>query len=317
MTRIVVPEPIHPDGMDLLRASGHAVAAFESPATDAQLREAMPGATAVLVRTRPLPADLLALAPDLRVVSKHGVGCDNIAVEHCSDRGIPVAIATGANANAVAEHTLMLILACARQLTEQDAATRTGDWAVRQRAQAFELRGRTALVIGMGRIGSRVAPLCAAFGMRVLGHDPYAQFDGAERADDLDAALAEADIVTLHTPLMPETTGLIDTPRLARMKPGAILVNCARGGVADERAVIAALESGHLGMYGTDVLVTEPMVADDPLFRAPNVIVTPHSAAMTHEGRRAMATVSARNVLDALAGRLPPDMIFNADALRP
>ena len=316
MSRIIVAEPIHPDGTALLQDNGaHEVVTFDSPATVAQLREAVPGAAAILVRTMPLGGDILSLAPALAIVSKHGVGCDNIDVDHCSARGIPVAIAAGANANAVAEHTLMLILACAKRLPAQDAAARAGDWGFRKSTEAGELRGKTVLIIGMGRIGQRIAPLCAAFGMRVVGYDPAIPFAGIERADDLDAALPEADFVTLHTPLTPETTGLIDAARLGRMKRGAILVNCARGGVADETAVIEALTSGHLAMLGTDVFVTEPMRPDDPLLRLPNVIATPHTAAMTIESTRAMAMLSAQNILDALAGRLESDMIFNRAAL--
>lgn len=314
--RIVVTEPIHPDGLALLRATpGHEVVAFDPPATAARMREALPGAAAILVRTLPLGADLLSLAPALAIVSKHGVGCDNIDLDHCSARGIPVTICAGANANAVAEHTLALMLACARRLTAQDAATRAGDWGFRQKTGAFELRGKTVLIVGMGRIGRLVAPLCRAFGMRVLGHDPGATFAGAERADDLDTALAQADVITLHTPLAPETTGLIDARRLALVKPGAVLINCARGGVADEPALVEALTHGPLAMLGTDVFVTEPMRPTDPLLALPNVIATPHTGAMTAESTRAMAVQSARNILGCLGGGLDDDMIFNRRAL--
>jgi len=315
LSRILVAEPIHEDGIALLRETGkHEVIAFDAPATVAQMREALPQAAAILVRTLPLGADLLSLAPDLRIVSKHGVGCDNIDLDHCRARGIPVTIAAGANANAVAEHALMLMLACARRLPAQDSAARAGDWSFRQKTDAVELRGKTALIVGMGRIGRLVAPLCAAFGMRVLGYDPAADFTEADRAPDLDAALAEADIVTLHTPMIPQTTGMIDA---RRMKRGAILVNCARGGVADEPALVEALTSGHLAMLGTDVFVTEPMLPGDPLLHLPNVIATPHTGAMTRESTRAMATISAQNVLDGLAGKPDPEMIFDRGALRP
>jgi len=310
LSRIVVTEPIHADGLALLRgAGGCGVVAFDPPASPEQLRAALPGAAAVLVRTVPLGGDLLALAPDLAIVSKHGVGCDNIDLAHCAARGVPVTICAGANANAVAEHTLMLMLACARRLTAQDAAARAGDWGFRQRTGAFELRGKTVLIVGMGRVGRLVAPLCAAFGMRVLGYGGSGE--GVERMDDLDEALARADIVTLHTPLTAATTGLIDAARLARMKRGAILVNTARGGVADESALVEALTTGTLAMLGTDVFVTEPMTPDDPLLALPNVIATPHTGAMTHESARAMAMQSARNILDCLAGRLDETTIHD------
>ncbi len=316
MSRIVVVEPIHPDGLAMLREHpGTEVIAFDAPATEAELCDALPGARAILVRTLPMGGDRLALASTLEIVSKHGVGCDNIDVTACTGRGIPVTIAAGANATAVAEHTLMLMLACAKRLPAQDAAARAGDWSFRKRTNAFELKGKTVLIIGMGRIGRQVAPLCAAFGMRVIGYDPHAHFDGVERADDLEVALAQADIVTIHTPMLPETDGMIGAAELARMKRGGILINCARGGVADEPALIDALKSGHLAMLGTDVLVTEPMLASDPLLALPNVIATPHTGAMTAESARAMATISAQNILDHLNARLDPSVVVNGAEL--
>lgn len=316
MSRIVVTEPIHPDGIDLLQEkSGCDVVAIDAHADPDALRALMPGTTALLVRTFALPGALLAQAPDLAIVSKHGVGCDNIDVAHCSDRGIPVTIAADANATSVAEHAMMLMLACAKRLPAQDAATRAGDWAFRQRTEAFELNGRTVLVVGLGRIGRKIVPLCKAFGMRVIAYDPVTEMEGVERHADLSAALAEADIITLHTPLIDATRGLIDAQTLRHVRPGAILVNCARGGIADEPAVIAALQDGRLRMYGTDVFATEPMRADDPLLALPNVIATPHTGAMTAESARAMAMQSAENILAHGAGSLDPAVIINARAL--
>ena len=310
MKRVVVAEPIHPDGLALLRARNDLeVTAFDTPAAPDALREALTDAHAVIVRTLPLGEDVLAGADALQIVSKHGVGCDNIATAHLAQRGVPVAIAAGANANGVAEHALCLLLACARNLFEQDAAARAGDWSFRQRTRSVELRGRAALVVGMGRIGQRVARLLDAFGMEVKGYDPHAAFEGA-KADDLDAALSAADVVMVHVPLSDETAMLLGDGRLRRMKPGAILVNCARGGIVDEAALILALREGRIGWYGTDVFDREPMVADEPLLAAPNVIATAHTAAMTEEARRAMAMVSAQNVLDALDDRLRDDMLF-------
>lgn len=317
MKRVVVTEPVHPDGMALLRARGDlAVDAFDHTSDPAAFRDAIKGASAVLVRTTPLDAELLGSASALEMVSKHGVGCDNIDVAHMTERGLPVAVSADANAVSVAEHTLTLLLACAKRLLDQDAAARRADWGYRSRTGAIQLSGKTALVVGMGRIGRRVARLLEALGMTVLGYDPIADpSPDATPAPDLDAGVAQADVISVHTPLSETTRGLIGAPQFAAMRDGVILVNCARGGVIDEPSLIAALTSGRVGMLGTDVFETEPIVADDPLLAAPNVVATAHTAAMTDASIRAMAMQSAENVLAALDGALSPDVVFNRAAL--
>lgn len=312
MKRIVVAEPIHADGLALFESRDDVdVVAFAAPATPAELKDAAVGAHAILVRTIPLGADILSNAPDLEIVSKHGVGCDNIDVAHMSSRGLPVSIRAGANATSVAEHTMMLILACAKRLPEQETAVRAADWSYRQRTEAFELQGKTVLIVGVGRIGQRVARFCEAFGMHVVGYDPASGFKAYERAENLDDAIRHADVVTIHTPLLDETRGIIDAGRLAHMKSGSILINCARGGVVDETALFDALKNGPIAMYGTDVFETEPVVASDPLFALPNVIATAHTGAMTAESKRAMAMQSVENILAHIDGRLDPAVVIN------
>ena len=316
MTRIVVTEPIHEDGIALLRAQhGEDVLTFPAGATDSELAAALPTANAILVRTRPLTAALLDTAPDLQVISKHGVGCDNIAVGSMTARGLPVAIAADANATSVAEHTLALMLGCIKNLIEQNSRTRTGDWTYRQRLQSAELSGKTVLVVGVGRIGKRVARLCEAFGMRVIGYDPDAGTIPYESAGSLESGLAVADIVTLHIPLSDSSRMMLTAPRLGQMKPGAILINCARGGIVDEPALLDALNTGRLSAYGTDVFETEPPSPDDPLLARSDVIATLHTAAMTAEGKRAMAIQAAENVLAGLSGTLDPAVLFNRKEL--
>ncbi|MEO0821166.1 MAG: NAD(P)-dependent oxidoreductase [Pseudomonadota bacterium] len=314
MKHVVVVEPIHPDGLALLEAErGLGVTALPAGATRAEMLAAVPGASAILVRVAPLDAALLAAAPALEIVSKHGVGCDNIDLAHCRARGIPVTVAADANAISVAEHTLTLMLAAAKRLAAQEAAARAAAWGARGGFGAIELSGRTLLVIGFGRVGRRVARLSAAFGMRVLAHDPLldpeAETAGAERAPDLDRALGEADIVCLHTPLTSATRGLLDAARLARLRPGAILVNAARGGIVEEAALRAALIEGRLGAYASDVFATEPLAPDDPILTAPNTVLTPHAAAMTGEAMRAMALQSAANIRAHFAGLLDPGVL--------
>jgi len=314
--RIVVTEPIHDDGIAILHERpGADVITFDAHASADEITSAIRGADAILVRTMLLPADILAQAKGLKIISKHGVGCDNIPVGQMTARGVPVAIAADANAISVAEHTMMLMLACSRRLTEQDRETRGADWSYRYRVQGFELSGKTILVIGIGRIGQRVARLCQAFGMRVIGYDPYAGTDPHESVETLEEGLAQADIVTLHIPLGETSRMMLDSHRLAGMKPGAVLINCARGGIVDEPALIEALDSDHIALYGTDVFETEPVAPADPLLKRTDVIATLHTAAMTAESKRAMAVQAAANVVAGLDSTLDPTVLINRKEL--
>jgi D-3-phosphoglycerate dehydrogenase len=220
----------------------------------------------------------------------------------------------------VAEHALMLMLAVARQVLPVDAGVRRGEWRVQGQSRTFELGGRRVLVLGFGRIGTRVARLCAAFGMRVMVHDPFMPAGtirgaGYEVVKDRNAGLAAADIVTLHLPASDATRGMVDAAFLAAMKPGAVLVNTARGTLVDEAALEAALRSGHLGGAGLDVLRVEPMVEPVPLLALENLVVTPHVAASTAEGLQRMAWDAAGNVLDFLAGDPDLDAVVNPEVL--
>ncbi|MEM1314778.1 MAG: hydroxyacid dehydrogenase [Pseudomonadota bacterium] len=319
MTRktIVVTEPIHEDGLAVLEASGHEVVALPAGASKARIAEAAAGAAALLVRTAVFDAETLARANGLEVVSRHGVGCDNIDVAHMSGRGLPVAIAADANSTSVSEHALGLLLAGAKRLPGSDAAMRGEDWGWRSKSIGLELRGAEALVIGVGRVGSRVARLLLAFGMEVRGYDPYldALPEGVARAEDLDAALGEVDAVMIHVPLKDDTRNMFDAGRLGRVKPGAYVINCARGGIVDEPAMRAALERGPVGFYGTDVFLKEPPEAGDPLFPPEKSMLSPHSAAMTSASMRMMAVQAAENVVAALEGKLDPRCVFNREEL--
>jgi len=317
--RLTILGALHPDAMALLDARPDIeVTLVEDPhASQSEIAAAITGADAIEVRTATINAPLLDLAPDLKIISRHGVGCDSIDVAAMSARGLPVAIAVGGNDGTVAEHTLGMILGLAKDFERQTARVREADWSVRASPRGFDIEGRTLLVVGHGRIGSRVARLARAFGMRVIARDPYVDGfpAGIEVAETLEAGLAEADIVTVHTPKNPETIDLIGAPEIACMRPGAILINCARGGIVNEAAAAAALRSGQLGGYGCDVFSDEPVTADNPILGAPNTILTAHCAASTPEGMRRMGMIAIQNVLDCLDGCLRPDMIFNREEL--
>lgn len=238
----------------------------------------------VLVAERTITAGDLAAAPRLRMIQHQGVGYDNIDLAACRARRIPVGLTPEGTTIGVAEHTLLMILALYKQLVTAANAAREGRWLRWElRPTSYELAGKTLGLVGFGRIGREVARRAAAFDARVLYFDPPVSSSEAKRVDTLDALLQASDIVSLHVPLTAESRHLIGTSSLAQMKRGAVLINTARGGLVDEAALAAALDSGHLAGAGLDVLNQEPPPANHPLLQCPNVLVTPHISAGTRD----------------------------------
>ncbi|GAB6877569.1 2-hydroxyacid dehydrogenase [Thermaerobacter litoralis] len=255
---------------------------------------------------------LLARAPRLRVVSNCAVGYDNVDVAAARRRGILVTHTPGVLTEATADLAFALILACARRLPQAEADLRAGRWTTWHPLQwlGLELDGATLGIVGLGRIGRAVARRARAFGMRILyfsrRRDAEAEAELGAQYRGLDELLAEADVVSLHVPLTAETRHLIDGRRLALMKPGAILVNTARGGVVDEAALVEALRRGRPAMAGLDVYDREPVPPDHPLLQLPNVIALPHVGSATGRARWRMARLAAENCAAVLQGRRPP-----------
>ncbi len=320
MRRVLLTEPIHEAGMAVLqRRADIEVAPLDGQRLE-ELAAAVAKADAILVRVMDLAASTLASAERLQIVSKHGVGCDNIAVDHLSERGIPVAIAAGANATSVAEHSLALLLAVSRRLREFDQATRSGNFHQRGQLRSIELSGRNALVIGFGRIGKKVAALYRALGMNVTVADialdsALAESLGCRGVIDFRPALADADVISLHVPLDDSTRGFIGVQQFAQMKPGVIVINSARGGIIDEAAMHAALERGLIAGAGLDVFSEEPPPPNHPLLAHAKVVLSPHSAAMSDQATKATAIMAAQNILDCFDRRLRRDCIFNIESL--
>ncbi|MEM7499849.1 MAG: hydroxyacid dehydrogenase [Pseudomonadota bacterium] len=309
MTKVLVLDPIHADGVAMLKARSEIDLVHLPEPPDDEIARQMRDAEALLLRGRTLPRTVFEEAGQLRLVSRHGVGCDNLDLDLLRARGIRVAISADANWLSVAEHTLALMFAAAKALPLGDRAARDGRWAIRDHLGTREIAGSDVLVLGFGRIGRAVAERCAALGARVRVHDPAcSQTPPFESAPDLLAAAGKADFVSVHIPRTPETTNLIGADVLARLRPGAILVNTARGGIVDEGALLDALRTRPLARYATDVLADEPPRADDPLLERDDVILTPHSAAMTAEAARRMAVGAAQNILDFIDGHLAPEM---------
>jgi D-3-phosphoglycerate dehydrogenase len=316
MPRVAVIGRVREEGLALLRARPEIEVELVEEADPRAIARAVAAADAVVLRTARLTPAMIEAAPNLRVVSRHGVGYDNVPLEVLNARRIPLAVAASSNRISVAEHTLFLMLALAKLGCVHDRAVREGNWRIRERFAAFELWGRRLLLLGFGRIGSEVARRAAAFGMKVAVYDPLRATDelaaaGVEPVSDLAQALAEADVVSLHMPRTPGAPPVIGKAELARMKPSAILINTARGGLVDEGALVEALRSGRLAGAGLDVFAEEPPPADHPLFALDNVVLSPHSAGISHEATIRMAVESVQNALDVLDGRPDPAVIVN------
>jgi D-3-phosphoglycerate dehydrogenase len=280
----------------------------------AGIAKGVTGVDAILVRTQLLPGEVLALAPGLKVVARHGIGTDNVDVAYLSSRKIPMAIAADSNVTSVAEHSLMFLLALAKALPEADAAARAGNFNWREGRHPTDVEGASILIMGFGRIGRRLGAYCQALGMKVFAYDPYLPEDplpGAARVKDFHAALPEMDFVSLHMPFLPETKNLIGAKEFKAMKPTAHLINAARGGIVDEDTLNDALNGGEIAGAALDVYAIEPPDISHPLFAHRKALLSPHSASATEGAFMRMATQSAQNIIDCLEGKLQPRLIAN------
>lgn len=314
---VVTTDHLRPgDAADtLLRSAG--LRTLHAPLTGVrppgELISRLESATAALVGNEHMTKGVFERLPELRVVVRTGVGYDSIDVEAASEHGVTVSNLPGVNAIAVAEYTIGLLLSGARRLATNAHLVRHGEW---PRAEGQELRGSVLGVIGYGAAGREVVALATALGMRVLcatstPPSPHSH-DGEVRFVDLHTLLAESDYVTIHTALTAETEGLIDAAAIARMRPGTVLVNTARGPIVDEQALVEAVRSGHLRGAELDVVDTEPLPPESPLRGVPGINVYPHMAGQTAQARQDAGLRGAQEVIDSLAGR--PRWALNADA---
>lgn len=306
MYRILVADPLRPEGLDLFRAEGHEVSELDDQ-DRGRLAEIIDGYDALVVRSETqVTGEVIAAASNLKVIGRAGIGTDNVDVAAATERGILVVNAPTANLVSATEHTFALLLALTRKVSLAHESMRQKRWN-RSEFIGTELRGKTIGIVGFGRIGQAVAKRAAAFEMDVIAFDPFIDVAVAGRVDvdlmPLDELLSRADVVTLHTPLTEHTENLLSADRINGMKHGALLVNCARGGVVDEAALLAALEEDRLGGVAIDVFAEEPPT-DWALATHPRAVSTPHIGAQTAEAQERVATDTARMVLDALDGSL-------------
>jgi D-3-phosphoglycerate dehydrogenase len=316
---VLVTDALSPVALRLLEEAG-LEAAVHLKASPEALKALAAEADGWIIRSgTAITADLVEAARRLKVIGRAGVGVDNVDVEAATRRGVLVVNAPDGNTTSTAEHTCALILALARQVPQAAASLAAGDWE-RKRFQGAELDGKTLGVVGVGKVGRAVAQRMQAFGMRVLGFDPVLAPEAAERLGvelgALERIWDEADVITVHTPLNDATRGLLNRETLARCKPGVRLVNCARGGIVDEAALLEALEAGHVAGAALDVFSEEPPPpALKALLAHPRVVATPHIAASTDEAQEKVAVQIVDQVVRALKG-LPVTTPVNAAAIR-
>jgi len=281
-----------------------------TPSNEVAARCATLGVDAIMVRQGKINAEVINASPALKVIVKHGVGVDNVDIAAAAARDVPVLRSMGSNALAVAEHTITLALTLLKQIAPLDRAIKGGAWP-KPSFIGRDIAGSVIGLVGFGAIGRETGRLAKALGMRVMVLDPMTPADavkqsGFEVAANLDELLATADIVSLHCPLTNETRNLIDAERLSQMKPDALLVNTARGGIIDEAALLKALQEKRIGGAALDSFSVEPPAADSPLWSLDNLIVTPHVAGVTKGSAIQMAETAARHIISVLDGN-PPD----------
>jgi D-3-phosphoglycerate dehydrogenase len=302
-TRIFVADDVSDNGLQPLREAGFVVEKKTGLAPEA-LRLALADSEGLVVRSETkVTPDLMDAARKLRVIGRAGVGVDNIDVPAATARGIVVMNAPDGNTITTAEHTLALLVALARNIPQANASVKAAKWE-RKRFIGAELQGKTLGIIGLGRIGRAVAARARAFGMKIIGHDPFIAPDQARDLEiesaSMDEVFSRADFLTVHTPLTSETRGLIGAPAFAKMKKGARIINCARGGLVDESALYQAIKSGTIAGAALDVFEQEPPPPDHPLLGLDEVIVTPHLGASTTEAQEGVAVTVAEQMRDYL-----------------
>ena len=315
MTVTYVSDPVHADVLAELRQLGEVHLGYGPSAVAYQ--QVSDVVEAVMLRSETFDRDKIARSPRLRIIARHGVGSDNVDVDAATDAGVWVTITPGRNARAVAEHVFALALALGRKIPVAAGRTRDGFWSQNKaELTGFELHGRTLGLLGLGSIGSIVLQIARGFGMQVLVTDPV--LDQAQvaalgaRKVEFDELLAGSDVLSLHVPLVASTRHIIDGPALARLRPGAVLINTSRGGLVDEQAMVAALRSHRLRGAAVDVLEAEAVDMKDPLAHntlpiseLDNLIVTPHVAGQTEESLREVGRAATACIRQALAGAVP------------
>lgn len=310
MKKVVISHRLHDDGMAVLEKGGAEVAITDSGDPKVMLPELV-DAQGLIIRIGSIDRATMLEAKNLRAIGRPGVGVDDVDVEAATQLGIPVVIAPGANTRSVAEHAFALMFACAKDIVRSDRQTRRGNFNIRSSYKAYEIFGKTLGLVGYGNIGGLLAQMAMGVGMKVVVYDPFVKPEmitakGYGHETALAAVMKTADVISVHVPLMPQTKNLIGAAEIALMKPNGILINCARGGIVDEKALAAALAAHKIHSAAADVFTDEPVTAQEPLFQYDNMIVTPHMAGQTMEAASGVATMAAEGVLAVMNGQRWP-----------
>jgi len=321
--RILLPQPIEEEAMDLIKRSGYEIV-LSPDARPETIHPLMMGVQGIILRTGiKMTRELMSHADDLWVISRTGAGVDNVDVQAATELGILVTSVPGANTKTVVEHTLALILTLMKQIPFMDREVRRDNFNIRFKNIPRDLNGKTLGVVGLGRIGSELARIChQALGMRILTHDPYltpeaqSSFRSWVEFCDMERLFRESDVISLHIPFSSETKKLIGAQHLNWMKPNAFLVNTSRGGVIDEKALIQFLREKRIAGAGLDVFAQEPLEKDSPLKDLENVILTPHTAALTRECVIRLAVEATQTAIDVLGGEKPSEGIVNPEVFK-
>lgn len=307
--RVLISEAVAEEGVRYLEKHGYEVKRGRGIARE-QILEDLRDCDAVIVRVARIDEGILEQNPQLRVIAKHGAGYDNIDTAAAARHGVRVVFAPTANSNSVAEHTMALMLACAKKIPYMAQEYRNGNPGIRDQFPNDELRGKCLGLIGLGRIGMAVARMAMfGFGMKVISYDPYIpqgrELEGVELVSSWDELLAQADFVSIHVPATPENVKSIGRREFTVMKPAAVLINAARGQIVDEEALVWAIETGEIAGAGLDVSDPEPAQPDNPLFQLPRVIMTPHCAGSTKEAMVRMVMDAAQGIHEIFTGQEP------------
>ena len=305
--KVAIPQDITDAGKNFLREKGYELIIGDGDVSQEHLAELLKDADALLARTAKYALETIASAKNLKVIGRHGVGYDNLPVAYCLEHGIAVYITPRAKSEAVAEHTIALMLASVKKISYSDREVRKGEWSFRNHLGGYNLAGKTIGIIGLGRIGRLVAEKAVkGLGMQAIGYDaflPESAFpEGVKAAKSMEEIYEQADIVTLHVPSTPESIGMINAKTLGLMKKNAHLINAARGDLVNEADLYEALKSGVIAGAAVDVISKEPPEVTNPLLSLDNFIITPHSAALTQESMDNMGLHAAMAIHDGLSG---------------
>ncbi|MBN1298252.1 MAG: hydroxyacid dehydrogenase [Actinobacteria bacterium] len=320
MKKVLLSQKIHEDAEKYLKDRGFFIITSPSP-EDEVVRQHISDADAIIVRTATkLSRETIFAGAKLKVIARTGAGVDNVDIEAASEKGIYVCNTPEANIESVAEHAVAFMLALSKYLFMMDKSVRKNEFAVRNKYLPVDLEEKTLGLLGFGKIGRRVAQKCAGcFGMKIIYFDPYLSEDIStlyeyKRAGDMDTVFSESDFISLHMPYTKDSHHIIGSRLLSKMKPGAFIINTSRGGIIDEAALAEALSAGKICGAALDVFENEPPKEDSPLFLLENIILSPHSAALTKESAKRMAMHAAQGAADVLEGKTPK-WVFNRDRI--